>query len=626
MAAWMRLLTCWILIGFFISGESASVKDEEVAREEGSSCPVNLPQKSTKRCKVLRETELAAQKAIYQLTIKPPLPMPLVNMTIKQLAAHHSQDEFFKEHFTNYFGMLMKTRRLGAQWIAEHTEEITEFQGYENIYHEFRRNMLTGSDFFRFVSDSEPFQDFLKDWRDDNIFTDLRLCGINPMVLRRVTDDASDVGLKWSELSKVLNPNYNWEAAIQAIMNEPLDKAVKDGYVYVLRYEVFDDLISFPDVADTRPDRSLWPTTSPIALFAVKDKRLRPVAIQIDYKPDSPVFSPSDGGSWMLAKSVVQATDYAHSQMIEHLLKIHLFSEPFCVVLHRQLSSNHPLNVLLKYSCRGVLAANTLGAPQLISPGTFMDKLSAFGYKGTIMLVGRGYEEMSWKDADFRLDMKKRGVDDKKLLPYFPFRDDSELLFRAIKKMAKEYVGIYYRRNRDVKKDKELQAFVNELSAKGTGPDGGNGQVKDFPAVMKTKKEVVDMVTHLLWLMSVKHAAVDYPMGEYGAFTPLSPTKVYNDSRVPPETFAVFNLAHVNISVAQMQVAMNVGTYHYDTLFDQYDELTDSRASEVVKKYYNYLKDTIDPMLKKRNNRRFHEGHLTYPYLEHYWLPNGIQT
>ena len=38
----------------------------------------------------------------------------------------------------------------------------------------------------------------------------------------------------------------------------------------------------------------------------------------------------------------------------------------------------------------------------------------------------------------------------------------------------------YYRRNRDVKEDKELQAFVNELSAKGTGPDGGNGKVIHF--------------------------------------------------------------------------------------------------------------------------------------------------
>ena len=28
-----------------------------------------------------------------------------------------------------------------------------------------------------------------------------------------------------------------------------------------------------------------------------------------------------DGDSWMLAKMVVQATDYVHSQMVEHLLK-----------------------------------------------------------------------------------------------------------------------------------------------------------------------------------------------------------------------------------------------------------------------------------------------------------------
>lgn len=44
-------------------------------------------------------------------------------------------------------------------------------------------------------------------------------------------------------------------------------------------------MISFPDYVDTRPGRTLWPTTSPVALFAVKDERLRPVAIQIDSKP-----------------------------------------------------------------------------------------------------------------------------------------------------------------------------------------------------------------------------------------------------------------------------------------------------------------------------------------------------
>ena len=36
----------------------------------------------------------------------------------------------------------------------------------------------------------------------------------------------ADVGLRWSELRKTLNPNYNWEAAIQDASgnNDPLDE------------------------------------------------------------------------------------------------------------------------------------------------------------------------------------------------------------------------------------------------------------------------------------------------------------------------------------------------------------------------------------------------------------------
>ena len=56
--------------------------------------------------------------------------------------------------------------------------------------------------------------------------------------------------------------------------------------MYVLRYEVFDDMVTFPDVAENRPGRTMWPSKSPIALFAVnKEKRLKPAAIQTDYKP-----------------------------------------------------------------------------------------------------------------------------------------------------------------------------------------------------------------------------------------------------------------------------------------------------------------------------------------------------
>ena len=38
----------------------------------------------------------------------------------------------------------------------------------------------------------------------------------------------------------------------------------------------------------------------------------------------------------------------------------------------------------------------------------------------------------------------------------------------------------YYENDSDISNDKELQAFANEISADGTGPDGGNGKVCPF--------------------------------------------------------------------------------------------------------------------------------------------------
>lgn len=61
------------------------------------------------------------------------------------------------------------------------------------------------------------------------------------------------------------------------------------------------------------------------------------------------------------------------------------------------------------------------------------------------------------------------------------------------------------------------------------------------------------MVAKLVWLTSVKHAAVNFPVSDYGAFTPLMPTKIYNDTRVPPGKFAVYNLPNGLISTVRSE-------------------------------------------------------------------------
>ena len=42
---------------------------------------------------------------------------------------------------------------------------------------------------------------------------------------------------------------------------------------------------------------------------------------------------------------------------------------------------------------------------------------------------------------------------------------------------ASKIVSRYYKEDKDVKEDVELQAYLNELSLDGTGPNGGIGRV-----------------------------------------------------------------------------------------------------------------------------------------------------
>ena len=44
------------------------------------------------------------------------------------------------------------------------------------------------------------------------------------------------------------------------------------------------------------------------------------------YSLDSAVYTPEDGGSWMLAKLNVQITDLGYAQIVEHLAKVMIFA------------------------------------------------------------------------------------------------------------------------------------------------------------------------------------------------------------------------------------------------------------------------------------------------------------
>ena len=77
---------------------------------------------------------------------------------------------------------------------------------------------------------------------------------------------------------------------------------------------------------------------------------------------------------------------------------------------------------------------------------------------------------------------------------------------------------------------------------------------------------------------------------------------------------------------SQASFAATLASYRQDRLFDYAKHLRDGKGRAVVSHHYNHLQAVVDPLLEKRNLARHAAGHLTYPYMQPRWIPNGIQT
>jgi len=611
----------------------------QVGCKERVPCGVSIPQKAPVHCHKNRGKDLEKHRSIYKLGHIKNLPFPLSDINAYFLINLTLSDPFTETWMKLYGYMLKKNLALIQNFQKMNKKEFSKISDYEQVYHFFvkqQQNNEMVRPFFRFPSQEEPFKSVVNNvtWRDDRVFTEQRLAGLNPMSLTKVTTGQDSVGVKWSHLKPRLNPNYDWDAAVARSLgtNIQLKAAIDKGSIFVAQYPLFDNLINVPDITEPRPTRKMWKSLSPIALFASRPgdngapAQLRPVAIQLDYKTDSPVYSPEDGGLWILAKESFQVTDFAYVEIVEHLLKTHLMMEPFCVCILRHLSKLHPLHQIMKYHCRGLLPTNKVGFPKLVDDKAYMHQLFAIGNTGSVTLLVRAYQTLTWADTDFRAKNKARGINDRTKLPYFPYRDDGEVIYKAMEDLVNDYVNFYYAADQDVEDDHEIQGLANEMSPKGLGNNGGKGKLRGFPAAINSKTMLVDIFTRLIWTATAQHTAVNYPISAYGAFTPNMPTKIYDDDRVASEVFNAYRLPNGLLSAVQAGVAMSLGSLRLDRLFDYGKNLPDQAGSVIVMKHYNRLHNVVKPLLNKRNKQRFREGHLTYPYLSPAWIPNSICT
>lgn len=436
-------------------------------------------------------------------------------------------------------------------------------------------------------------------YRDDEVFADLSVAGPNPVMLNRVD--------RMPESFPVSDKDFK-----VALPHDSLDAALREGRAYMADYRALEGL----ERSDFPCDKFLY---APLALYVVdkRTKNLAPVAIQCKQTPgeDNPIFTPNDGYNWLIAKTVVCMADGNVHEPVTHLARTHLFIEPFVMATERQLASWHPLGMLLRPHFEGTLHINDLAQKYLISDRGGVHRLCG----GTIDSIRRaaveGVTDYSFNDAMLNPSLKARGVDNKELLPNYPFRDDASLYWDAIHDWVRDYLSIYYKSPGDIQQDEELKAWYRELVSVTGGRVPGFGQ----GGQISTLEYLVEAVTMVIYTSSVQHAAVNFPQYELMGYPIAMPLAIYNE--IPTsKTGATHDdflkiLPPIELANLQMCLGYGLGSLHYTELGEySWMHFRDLRVRAPLKKFRRRIQE-IGAEIEQRNQSR-------RPY--NFLLPAGI--
>lgn len=352
----------------------------------------------------------------------------------------------------------------------------------------------------------------IKRWREDAEFARQRLSGVNPMHIRRLRSD---------------EPTALWSAAklFLEAQKQHIDDLFKQGRLFETDYSVLWNPRVQSQVLPAPSPRRL---AAPTCLFWTDDRgTLMPLAIQL--KPGSvrdrnPVFTPRSAPyDWLMARSHVMVADAHLHEGIYHLLETHLVSGAVALGLYRQLHPDHPLRQLLEPHYAYTLAINKLAEKRLINPGGAVDTALTAGVEGTFEAMRLHYANWSWSERTLEADLEGRGVRNPDKLPHYYYRDDSLLVFAAIKGYVKSLLDLWYLDDGDVKGDYELQAWAEELR----NPDKAN--IPGFPSPISTRDQLYEIAANLIFRAGPQHAAVNNGQFDAYGFIPNMPGRVECD-------------------------------------------------------------------------------------------------
>ncbi|KAL6096271.1 alox12b [Pungitius sinensis] len=351
--------------------------------------------------------------------------------------------------------------------------------------------------------------DYVQDnWKEDDFFGYQFLNGANPMMIQRCS---------------ALPGNFPVPEAMLSLEGRSLADEMKKGNIFLCDYKRLDGLL--PNVINGKKQYLMAPL---VLLHKTSHDELMPIAIQLKQIPadDNPIFFPTDGFDWLLAKVFVRSADFNEHQLGTHLLRTHLLAEVFTVSLLRNVPMVHPLYKLLAPHTRYTIQINYLARKLLISESGVFPQIAASGGDDMKTLLKRLWSSVTYSSLCIPDDIADRGLED---VPNFYYRDDGLKLWGIINRFVQGVLSFYYKTDAEVQKDSELQKWISDIFEYGFLSQTGPGIPRSFTTVAG----LVKFVTMVIFTCSGQHSAVNSGQFDYGGWMPNTPSSL---QQPPPTT------------------------------------------------------------------------------------------
>lgn len=237
-----------------------------------------------------------------------------------------------------------------------------------------------------------------------------------------------------------------------------------------------------------------------------------------------------------------------------------------------------------------------------------------------LKLISR--HNVNWQFDPIQNDFQARGVMD---TPGYFFRDDALLLNGAIQAFVNNYVTNYYGNNAAVQGDPEIQQFQAELIL-GRGFTGPNGCGMVGLPPFNNIQNLVNVLTHFIYICSVEHSATNFPQYEQYAFPPNFAAVLHGqpeqnlslDDCMPTrrETFSTIKI----MKVLTLSLTSSLGNYD-----DKYLSAMDAAGIASVALFQgnlNAIRDQIN--LRNDNIVAVNNPNLIQEYPYEWLLPQNV--